>query len=254
MAAPRNRRHLVIPTAPAAEAYTPHARKIAPEDFIRPANRQQHAASLQAALLAAEKEAKASRQAQPIVVQGAAPGVYVQFDSPPGVALKVESLEDKRKGIEVVAVRTASTDPQQAPVQRATVFVPDGQIKHFIGRFEQYAQQQTKKGEPRHKDTVDRIAALRRATLRALWTDTEDAFPAQDQPIWWEVWLRRQDGLELQRFHEFAGASGFEVGARRLGFDDRIVVLARATVAQLAASVDVLNDLAEVRLAKTGSA
>ena len=254
MAAPRNRRHLVVPTPPTAEPYTPHARKITPEDFARPANRQQHAASLRAALLAAENEAKASRQAQPIVVQGAAPGVYIQFDSPPGVDLKVESLEDKRKGIEVVAVRTTRIDPQQASVQRATVFVPDGQIKHFIARFEQYAHQQTKKGEPRHKDAVDRIAALRRATLRALWTDTEDAFPAENQEIWWEVWLRRQDGLELQRFHEFAGTSGFEVGARRLGFDDRIVVLARATAAQLADSVDVLNDLAEVRLAKTGAA
>lgn len=254
MAAPRNRRHLLVQAAPAAESYTPHARKIAPETFTRPANRQQHAASLQAALLAAEGESIVSRQAQPIAVQGAAPGVYVQFESAPGVDLKIESLEDKRKGIEVVAVRSTRLQPDQSPVQRATVFVPDGQVKHFITRFEQYSQQQTKKGEPRHKEAIDRIAALRRATLRALWTDSEDVFPAEQIETWWEVWLRRHDGLELERFHVFAGAVGFEVGARRLAFDDRIVILAKATANQLATSVDVLNDLAEVRLAKTGAA
>ncbi|HXH26018.1 MAG TPA: S8 family peptidase [Vicinamibacterales bacterium] len=180
--------------------------------------------------------------------------MYVQFDSPPGVELKIESLEDKRKGIEVVAVRTTQLQPGQAPVQRATVFVPDGQVKHFITRFEQYSHEQTKKGEPRHKEAIDRIAALRRATLRALWTDSEDVFPPEQTEIWWEVWLRRHDGRELERFHEFAGAAGFEVGARRLAFPDRIVVLAKATASQLAGSIDVLNDLAELRLAKTGAA
>lgn len=254
MAAPRNRRHLVIQAPPAAEPYTPHARTISPETFARPADRQQHGASLQAALLAAQRESIASRQTQPIVVHGAAPGVYVQFDSPQGVELKIESLEDKRKGIEVVAVRTTRVQPDQAPVQRATVFVPDGQVKHFITRFEQYSQEQTKKGEPRHKEAVDRIAALRRATLRALWTDSEDVFPDEQAEIWWEVWLRRHDGRELERFHEFAGAAAFEVGARRLAFDDRIVVLAKATASQLASSIDVLNDLAELRLAKIGAA
>src|SRR5690606_8425812 len=162
-----------------------HARKISPETFARPADRQQHGASLQAALLAAERESIASRQRQPIAVHGAAPGVYVQFDSPPGVELKIESLEDKRKGIEVVAVRTTQLQPGQAPVQRATVFVPDGQVKHFITRFEQYSHEQTKKGEPRHKEAIDRIAALRRATLRALWTDSEDVFPPEQTEIWW---------------------------------------------------------------------
>lgn len=146
MASPRNRRHLVVQTPPAAEPYTPHARKISPETFARPADRQQHAASLQAALSVAERESRASRQAQPITVHGATPGVYVQFDSPPGVELKIESLEDKRKGIEVVAVRKTRLEPQQPAIQRATVFVPDGQLKHFVTRFEQYSKEQTKKG------------------------------------------------------------------------------------------------------------
>ncbi len=132
--------------------------------------------------------------------------------------------------------------------------MPDGALKHFFERFQEYAEERTEKGEPRHKDMVDRIAALRKATLRALGTDAIEAYPEDEEATWWEVWLRRHDGNELQRLLEFAGQAGLHVGERRLGFDDRIVVLVRGTAVQLSASLDVLNDLAEVRKAKESSA
>ena len=101
---------------------------------------------------------------------------------------------------------------------------------------------------------VDRIAALRKATLQALWTDAAEAYPDDAATIWWEVWLRRHDGNELPRLLKFAEQVGLDVGERRLGFDDRIVILVRGTATQLSASLDVLNDLAEVRKAKESSA
>lgn len=79
-------------------------------------------------------------------------------------------------------------------------------------------------------------------------------FPADDQSIWWEVWLRRDDGHEVDRFEQFAGEAQIQIGTRRLAFDDRIVCLALATPSQLSVSLDVLNDLAELRRAKAGSA
>ena len=109
-------------------------------------------------------------------------------------------------------------------------------------------------GQPRHKDMVDRVAALRRATLRALWTDATEIYPDKADTIWWEVWLRRHDGNELQRLLEFADQSGLSVSERRIGFEDRIVILVRGTATQLSESLTVLNDLAEVRKAKEGSA
>jgi hypothetical protein len=201
-------------------------------------------------LTQAQVEAEASRTATDITVHGAEPGLYVEFESPPGVDLKLESLEDRRRGIELVAFHRA----QEPVVQFGTVFVPDGALRHFFERFQQYAEETTEKGEPRHKDMVDRIAALRKATLQALWTDAPEAYPAEAETIWWEVWLRRHDGRELERFLEFAEQVGLEIGDRRLGFDDRIVILARGTATQLSASLDVLNDLAEVRKAKESSA
>jgi Subtilase family len=252
--APRTRKHLLVPTPPSSEPYTPHQRRIEQPAYPGPQNRQRHARALARELTIVEQEAHEARAAVDISVHGAEPGVYIQFESPPDVELKLESLEDHRKGIELVAVQTAP-GPERTTIQLATVFVPDGSVKHFFKRFEQYERERTKKkNEPRHKDLVDRIAALRRATLRALWTDSSEAYPADDETIWWEIWLRRHDGGELERLFQFATQSRLLVGEQRLGFDDRIVVLVRGTAAQLATSLDVLNDLAEVRKAKESSA
>lgn len=268
MAAPRNRKHIIVPGKPTVEAYKPHPRKIDASKPPAPASRSAHGRALKRALDAAVTEARRRREHAGIQVHGAVPGLYIQFESQPGVPLKLASLEDARQGIELVAVnytRDASSDSapgrrgrvqsgalaEPRRIERATVFVPDGKVKHFVERFAAYAKATPKKkGERRHEDMLDPVAALRLATLRALWTDTTDAYPADDEPIWWEVWLRRQDGAELGRLMEFAGFKGLDVAARRLEFDDRIVTLVRATSAQLSASIDVLNDLAEVRRAK----
>jgi hypothetical protein len=254
MPAPRNRKHLLVPNAPSVEPYSPHLRKIEQPTFAGPPDRRRHARTLRRALTIAEREAQQAREQIGVTVHGAEPGVYIQFESPPGVEMKLESLEDRRQGIELVAVQRIAAGPEEPVVQLATVFIPDGSLKHFFGRFEQYERERTRKGEPRHKDMVDRIAALRKATLHALWTDATDAYPDEHETIWWEVWLRRQDGNELQRLLEFADQSDLQVGERRLGFDDRIVVLVRGTAASLSGSLDVLNDLAEVRKAKESSA
>lgn len=253
MPAPRNRKHILVPGPPSTEAYTPHPRKIELPPVPSPKNRRRHAAALRSALRQAKRESDENREELGITVHGAAPGLYIQFESVPGVDLKLQSLEDKRKGIELVAVQTIE-NREQHPVQLATVFVPDGKLTHFVNRFKQYATEKTKAGEPRHKDLVDRIATLRRATLQALWTDEPEVYPAEGETIWWEVWLRRQDGRELERLMDLAAQVEFTVGERRLAFDDRIVVLVRSTAEQLATSIDVLNDVAEVRRAKDTAA
>ncbi|ABK43803.1 conserved hypothetical protein [Magnetococcus marinus MC-1] len=249
MAAPRNRKHLLIPDRPRSESYTPHQRNIKQSAYSGPTDHAGHAAFLRNALETAQREATAARRASDIAVTGAVAGITVEFQSPPGFDLKLESLESKRAGIELLNVRYKSTNDDRH-AQLATVFIPDGSLKHFFDRFEQYAEQTTKKGKPCHKDLVERIVALRKATLQALWTDLEDVYPADDEMIWWEVWLRRHDGSELARLLEFAEQANLVVGELRLGFDDRIVILVRGTTIQLSASLDVLNDFAELRLAK----
>lgn len=255
MPGPRNRKHILITDPPTVEGYTPHKRRIEAAAPPSPPNRQAHAAALKAALQEASQQAAQRRAATDIVVEGAKPGIYIEFDGVANVSVKLESLENKRMGIELVAVRQELSGVEGEMLQKATVFVPDGSLKHFVNRFDEYATETTKhKGEPKHRDMIDRIATLRLATLKALWTDTDDLYPAADVSIWWEVWLRRRDGSELERFLQFAVLAQFLVRDRRLEFDDRIVLLARATPQQLSGSLDVLSDLAEVRMAKRGAA
>lgn len=255
MPAPRNRKHIIVPGKPTAEAYKPHDRKIDIPKPPAPTSRPAHAKALTKALESAVVDAHQRRVDSGIQVHGAVPGLYVQFESQPGVPLKLSSLEDARQGIELVAVSyTHTNEVEPRRIERATVFVPDGKVKHFVTRFEVYAKTTPKvKGERRHEDMLDPVAALRLATLRGLWTDATDVYPADHEAIWWEVWLRRQDGSELARLMEFAELKQLEVAARRLQFDDRIVTLVRATSEQFSSSIDVLNDVAEVRRAKETS-
>ncbi len=255
MAAERNRKHILVRRKPVDEQYTPHLRG-GKKEIPTPASREAHAKALRTSLENAATEARERRRAAGIVVHGAKPGLYIEFESQPEIGLNLPSLENKRKRIELVAVTESQTDePEPRVIQRATVFVPDGQLKHFESRLEKYALKTPKKErERRHEDMIDRIASLRLATLRALWTDAVEVYPAGDETIWWEVWLRRHDGRELERLLEFTSSLEIHVDERRLEFDDRIVTLVRATPRQLSTSIDVLNDIAEVRKAKEAAA
>jgi hypothetical protein len=262
MAAPRNRKHILIQAPPRVDSYTPHEkRRTSDERPPAPAiGRPAHAAILKASLEQAARDAAARRAAAGIAVHGAVPGIYVEFEAIPGWELAITSLEYLRpteplERIEVVAVTESPAPPNvpmgSKPPQRAMVFVPDGQLSHFIGRFEKYALTTPKReDEKRYEDMIDRIASLRLATLRALWTDDATAYPDESQTIWWELWLRRTDGFELQRLYEYAALKSLKLGDRRLEFDDRIITLVFASPAQLSSSIDVLNDVAEVRRAK----
>lgn len=255
MPAPRNRRHIFVAQPPRVEPFTRHARG-GGGDFTRPADRARHARELTAALEVAHGQAIARRAASPLRAPEEEAGVQIAFEGQPGVELKLQSLSFLPSGIRLSGV-TRQELPNDSFIERATVFIPDGKVGHFLKRFEQYAGEPNKAGEPKHKDLVDRIASIRLATLRELWTDRPGAFPPDDQAIWWEVWLRRdeeQAGEELDRFNAFAEAAEIRRGPRHLVFHDRTVALAFATPRQLAASVDLLGDLAEVRAAKAAAA
>ncbi|MBF0583698.1 MAG: hypothetical protein HQL80_05615 [Magnetococcales bacterium] len=151
MAAPWNRKHLLIPSQPRSEPYTSHPRRIKQPVYSGPADRAGHASVLKNALETAHQEALSARESAEISVTGAEAGITVEFESPAGFDLKLESLENKTKRIELLNVRYQSTQDDQQ-VQLATVFIPDGSLKHFFDRFEEYAEKTTDKGKPCHKD------------------------------------------------------------------------------------------------------
>jgi hypothetical protein len=256
VAAPRNRPHIIVARKPSTEAYRPHTAPIKPKKAPAPASRAEHGAALKQALSEAETEAQQRRAAAGIKVHGATPGIYVQFESQPDVPLDLPSLENLKNGIEVRAVTHSLTnEPEPRRIEQAVVFVSEGKVKHFITRFEDYSKTTPKqKNERRYEKMLDPVATLRLATLRGLWTDDPTTFPAPNERTWWEVWLRRHDGFELSRLMEYAQLQEITVSARRLQFSTHIVTLVHATPEQLSTSIDVLNDIAEVRYAKQPTA
>jgi hypothetical protein len=194
-----------------------------------------------------------------IDIAGATPGMYLEFESFPGWDLALQSMEkrrvrDARRHIEILAVteHVEGEGDAAARTQRAAVFVPDSEIGHFLGQFEKYADTTPKKPrERRHENVYDRVASVRLAALRALWTDVDEAYPADDEnAIWWEVWLRRTDGQELERLRHYCARANARMALQRIEFDDRIVTLVYTSSQTLSASLDVMGNIAELQRAK----
>src|SRR5205823_1192537 len=76
--------------------------------------------------------------------------IILAFRGEPGSTLKLDSLEDKTKGIEVACVRTEGEEDGE--VQVAVVHVPEGALTHFLKRVEEYLTKDTNKGNPKNQD------------------------------------------------------------------------------------------------------
>jgi hypothetical protein len=245
----RNRQHILVTRSAAAEPYTSYTSGRDSQRPAAPMDRLVHGRALAAALTAVSVASKNARleTAQAIGMAPASDGIYVVFDGYPGYQLSPETFDPHLSGDqpELLALNLVIVGDEL--VERATVFVPDGKLGYFLKRFEQYATEDTKGGKRKSANFVERIAAVRLATIEALWTDNPTDFPAADQVMWWEVWLRHRDGGEIQRLKAVAETLGIQVGRRHLVFDNRSIVLVHASAAQLSSAVDLLDDFAELR-------
>jgi len=173
-------------------------------------------------------------------------GLNLSFDLVINPGLPVDSLEDRRAGIELLAFR-----PSAEGIGTATVFVPEGKLTVFERKLTDYLDpgKVTSKHAHRGEALINCITQIRQAALKDLWTDPVHPLPSLEKPCWWEVWIRDRAGIV--RFREQAGRLGIQVGQQALHFLDRSVVLARATVEQMTLSVDLLDSIAELRGARS---
>ena len=174
-----------------------------------------------------------ARKSNIAVVSGNPNGFYVEFDSDKKFPLNLEKLDLQSHGIELVAVR------RENEVERATVFIPEGKVQLFLDRFEDYLTRDTRFGKPMNKSLVESIADLRLATLESFWTESMEPFPPFKEKLWWEVWLRNDNGNELVGFRELAKRLNLTIGSGHLSFPDRTVLLAFASPAELTQSLDI---------------
>ncbi|MDR1386136.1 MAG: S8 family peptidase [Propionibacteriaceae bacterium] len=171
----------------------------------------------------------------------------VSFVSFPGLQLALESLEanTKNEPAELLGVKWEIVNGEL--VQIANVFIPDERKQWFFNRLEAYVTSALPdKDKAKHAQLVEGIGSIRRATIRELWTDSDEEFPGDGVDAWWEVWLRKGDG-PIQRVTALARNQGLLVGSHFLGLTDRTVGLVRSTPEAMSAVFASSDDIAELR-------
>lgn len=217
-------------------------------------DRAQHGAALKAQLQSLRPVAQQVVEAQKEQGLESGLGLQIQFVGVPDVALAFESLgselgRDPQKKIEVLSIRT------EEGTTYANVFVPDGKLAHFEKYVEDYLLERKKvNGDSHdHHALLNTISSIRRAELRALWTDDAALFPQDaNEPFWWEVWLpvRGDRNSVVADFRKLAALAECQVSAHQINFPERTVVLMFGSQQQFSTSVMTLNCVAELRRAK----
>lgn len=255
----QRRPHLIVPFDAETRRFT--STKSARQNFATPPrNRAEHAGRL----IGAYQQATADAGQERAVGNGfyQITDLTLTFESDPNFPLAFESLDLPASNINLLSV---SKDADGRTL--ATVRVPQDKLALLLGKLEAYRDndpaQPLAEGEKRKRDNrklAESISQIRRATLRELWTDPPEDFPAQDERITWEVWIRREgEGLPNRDVNERVlrnaqGNFGYEIVSDTLHFIDRSVVLVQATATQLAAGANILGIIAEVRKAKRTAA
>ena len=178
------------------------------------------------------------------------------FTSPsqvePNFDLKLESLDLARSGIELCNVKTLTDNSMQA-----TVFVPDGQLDTFLTKIEAYQNEETTPrrpggtAHPKNKDLVESISDIKLAALETLWTEEQIPFPAGDERRVWELWLRRDRGINhLARLRQFGPTSVLRSERTLSRSSTASFSSSQGLLNQLSGSIDILGMIAEVRAPK----
>lgn len=239
---PRNRPHLHVEGGGRNEPYT--SPRIVITGLPPARARAAHALRLKQAIDQAIVQARAQIAArQEDVAEGAA-GFYLQFEIPVDHQTAIDSLENKPKSIELVAVRPPTEGEETIS---ATVFVPESSADFYDKRIEAYRTEETKSGKPKNENLVARIEDVRLGSARSLFTDDMTLFPDVGVPAWWEVWLR--DG-RLQAFQAVSERLNIATKAHTISFPERDVVLALGDEATMELLIRNTDAVAELRLAK----
>jgi hypothetical protein len=155
-------------------------------------------------------------------------GIYLALQSRAAEPFLAERLERRKKNIELLSVK------EERGRTTATVFVPETARDFLPKTIEDYRTKDeplAKEPEPKGRRLVDGIGEIHLATLRDLWIDAPDRFPAAGEAIEWEVWLRPSAS---DRFRVAAMEVGITVGSHPLVFPEDVALFVRSSADELA--------------------
>lgn len=242
--------HILISDWSKFEDYAP--RRPSEQEPLPPRqNRTAHGRHLRGQLEAIEAELGDLEKERLNAGVGERSFVYVEFESHPDSYLTLRSLDDRRSGIELVAVHN------RGDRMIAAVYIPDDKIGAFFRRIDNYLDatyDSESSGRPKNANLIDSIANLRRAVLNSLWTDDHRDPPQDDSQQWWEVWIRAEiEGANSSRLKGACRSLNIVLASPRLAFPEREVVLLYASRTQLEELIKLYDLVAEIRAAETNA-
>jgi len=217
---------------------------------IQDVDRQIHGGRIRAELVDALTDGDATRtQLEPTVEELRALGVVIVLQGTDSAApLRLDSLErmsthraPKPKWLLLSVTPSMDERPEQA-----MVWVSDQYRQAFLKLFEDYldASKDTSGGNPKNRELVANIAAIRGVVLRDLWQSAGE--PPLSGTHWWELWLHRSgDGIGLLRM--YAQANSMALVERPMVLNDRSIGWIQARWADLETLPFTAVPLAEVR-------
>lgn len=176
-------------------------------------------------------------------------GAYIEFICDESYGLKFTSLENLNKGIRILKIsyKLIATKTYLCVL----VFIPKIQRTFFLKRIKAYAEEITKKNEPKHKKLIESIETINLAIFDSFWQDIPN-FQDDDEKKNIELWLRttRQTIDDVQtNIQKDLTKLGIERFEGELDFPERLVYLIKASKKQLTLLIELNSSIAEFRQA-----
>lgn len=245
---PNQRKHLFLTQNPQKERYTSPKQAFTKEFITHLRERHQHGQNLKTQINAIQDSIPEIKENRRNKGYREDYGIYIEFESEQDFQLKFESLENTGTGIEVENVREIEGRTY------ATVYVPDGELKYFISKINQYIEKNTKiSDQPKNKKLIENISNIRLATVKAFWTGIENFDDISlSENRWWEVWIRtgnsENERNEIENdFLDVCAQNSVTINNIKIKFPERTVYLVKTSIDIFASSFTILNCLAEIR-------
>lgn len=244
--------HIFLNNVVKSEKFTSTSSMVSkPSKLIR--DRSVHASYLLSRFERIWNELDDQKQQREAVFLPTREGTYIEFKSSSNEDLITKSLEDTRKGIRLLNVRTIKNANQEDEI-RATVYIPQGKESAFIKKIQDYANEtkDSAKGNPKNAPLVNSIEDIQLAILESFWSDSEIAYIPTEQPTWCEAWIRIdvEDEFDSQvaQFTDILDRNQIQYKGHALHFPERSVLLIFANREQLSLLIMETELLAEFRI------
>jgi hypothetical protein len=166
--------------------------------------------------------------------------ISLVFRGVPVLSDKVKSLENAKKDIRLLNVKTVTDMSSNETTFQAVVSIPKQQKNVLKDHIDAYRKgERTRRlgvsGKIKYQDLMNSIDEIICPKGRSVWLGGDDSFP-EDEVIWCECWIRssKEDASgDWAKVQEYANANSLQLSDTFLVFEQQIVFLAQMNGPQI---------------------